>query len=75
MFEVDQIAAYFSKLDTDGDDALHELCEAYYEKLAVIARHRFGRYPRRVTDEYAVANAALQAFHERALRGDYAQVR
>ncbi len=75
MTEDKSIAEYFALLQADADTALTLLCDYYYEKLAVIARRRFGEFPRRVTDEYAVANGVLQAFHQRSQRGEFAELR
>ncbi len=70
-----QIANYFAKLEADEPDAVEPLCTLYYEKLAAIARRRFGSFPLRVIDEYAIANDVLQAFHARARRGEFATIR
>lgn len=75
MTDQDQIAKYFAEIQSDKSDAIDWLCRVFYEKLAAIARHRFGSFPRRVTDEYAVANTVLQSFHTRAQSGEFAQVR
>lgn len=74
MKDSEYIARYFSEIHSEGTEGIDALCRVYYEKLAAIARHRFGSFPRRVTDEYAVANAVLQEFHVRARRGEFADV-
>lgn len=74
MKDSEQIARYFSEIHSGGTEGFDALCRAYYDKLAAIARHRFGNFPRRVTDEYAVANSVLQEFHDRARRREYVGV-
>lgn len=71
----ESIEKYFARLEAGETEAVENLCQVFYEKLAAIARRRFGRFPLRVIDEYAVANDALQAFHARAQQGEFAAVR
>ncbi|MCA9259298.1 MAG: hypothetical protein KDA61_08870 [Planctomycetales bacterium] len=66
---------YFNVLPDDPDEALTQLCNDYYEQLAQRARWSFGSYPRRVADEYAIANQVLHSFHERAVAGQYASIK
>ena len=75
MTDAEHIARYFAKLDAKEVDAIESLCLVYYEKLALIARRRFGSFPLRVTDEYSVANDVLQSFHSRALSGEFSDIR
>ncbi|MCA9187027.1 MAG: sigma-70 family RNA polymerase sigma factor [Pirellulaceae bacterium] len=58
-----------------GDPAaIQVLCDRYYELLANVARQKFGGFPLRVTDEYAVANGVFQEIYERAVRGDLEEI-
>lgn len=75
MTDSEQIAQYFADAEANNPDAVGRLCEVFYEKLAAIARYRFGSFPRRVADEYAVANEVLQAFDLRVQRGEFVQIR
>lgn len=73
--ESDLIEQYFAKLSTKPSEAIDGLCQVFYEKLAAVARRRFGNFPLRVSDEYAIANDVLQAFHGRAQQGEFADMR
>lgn len=75
MIDPESIASYFRKLKKNEPDALDSLCRLFYERLAAIARKRFGNFPLRVIDEYAIANEVLQSFHRRALQGEFSAPR
>ena len=75
MTDSEQIELYFADLASNRANAINVLNQLFYEKIASIARHKLGQFPRRVIDEYAIANAVLQAFHLRAQKGEYSEVR
>lgn len=55
-------------------DAIQRICDRYYERLAAIARQKLGTFPKRVADEYAIANEVLHEFYQRSQRGDFSGV-
>lgn len=68
-------ARWIEELKLGDEHALKRLCDRYYDRLSQIARRKLTGVPRRVADEFAIANEVLLAFHRRAIEGDFDDVR
>src|SRR5687767_12953323 len=70
---VDEPVTYWLRqLEAGDEDAARLLWHRYYRELVELARARFGRTPRRVSDEEDVALSVLRSLYEGAPRGQFA---
>lgn len=74
MSTVRSISHHLSEAKQGSQNAIERICNRYYEQLAAIARQKLGTFPKRVVDEYAIANEVLSEFYSRSQRGDFEAV-
>ena len=74
MFGDEPVTYWLRQLEAGDEDAARLLWQRYYRELVELARARFGRTPRRVSDEEDVALSVLRCLYVGAARGQFAEL-